>query len=639
MKKNYLFLIFLIFFYSCSNSGSSDKNNNSETEKYIKGIVKLSGNAFVDFDLKDSGQGLNNSSNRAQYITPDSTLSGYVDSSDKEDWFVFYSDKELSLSINSEQNFDALIGKDPLNLCSFDSFKFLGPGKYYIQVRAKNSSGNYFIKIKKTGKNRLSADFDFVPGEVIVKFKNDSKTILGRSTDVFDNLQLKKDYQSFSVYKIWGKKPLALSSKTDLKEETINFINQLNENPDIEYSEPNFIRKPNYIPNDYNYYNLWNLDLINAPDAWDISRGGEIVVAVLDTGIVQHEEIPASRLIKGYNFLDGDENTLDPGVAIEGIGYHGTHVAGIIGASMDNYKGGCGVSPEVFIMPVRIVDKEVTSENIANGIIFAAGLPNSSEKLPSKNADIINMSFGGEGYSKTEKNACDAAVEEGVILLSASGNEGKKIVYYPGGYSNVICVSAVDSKKEIASYSNYGSFVTLAAPGGDSLSIKGPVGPEPHDYAGMTGTSMATPHVSGVIALMKSINKNLDSEDIFNMISQGKMTDDLGEPVFDNKYGYGLIDAKKSVYALNDFTSYSSVKVLLKDSSNNIIRPLSLAKIAAGTFSYMFKVSASGSYIIEAGIDLNNDNKFNGIGEISKTIEVVYENSQVQAEIIDLSYP
>ena len=645
MKKIFILIIFIITLYSCGSGGSGDSAPVQGVQT-IKGIVRISGNAFVDFDLKNSGQSLNNTYQTSQYIVPDSTVSGYADySSDNEDWYVFSAPNSVKVTINAEPGIVASVGTDPGNLDSFSSYyELAGSPKYYIKVEARSGSGNYLISVIETGKTSLSADLDFVPGEVLVKLKNNSKTALSVVSDSLKNLELKKEYQSFRVYKIPTKKALSLSSETetDLKKETINVIKELEKNPDVEYAEPNFIRKVNYIPNDYYYDGLWNLDIINAQNAWNLARGDDVVVAVLDTGVIVHEDLNSSRLVKGYDFVDMDEDTSDPGIKIGDIDYHGTHVAGIIGASMDNNLGIAGVSPKAFIMPVRIIKTAVTSDNIADGVRFAAGLSNTSGKIPSKIADIINMSFGGEGYSDTEKNACDAAVNAGAILLSSAGNEGDEIVYYPAGYSNVISVSAVDKNKSIAPYSNYGNFITLAAPGGGGSSFDEMIaslgGPAANNYSAMKGTSMATPHVSGVIALMKSINNNLDSVDIFNMISSGKMTEDLGDSDYDNYFGYGLINAEKSVYALNDFTSYSSVKAVLKDLSGKIVNIFNPGKTSAKTFSYSFGLINPQNYKIEAGIDLNNDNKFDGIGETSKTINIYYENNNPVAQTVFLSY-
>jgi hypothetical protein len=135
---------------------------------------------------------------------------------------------------------------------------------------------------------------------------------------------------------------------------------------------------------------------------------------------------------------------------------------------------------------------------------------------------------------------------------------------------------------------------------------------------------------------MKTVKPELDSEDIFNLINQGKMTNDLGEPGFDKKYGYGIIDAEKSLYSLWDYKS--GIKVLLKNSENSILQTFYAEKTSAKTFGYTFIASSSGTYSIQAGIDLNNDNKFDGIGETSKTINIYYENNNPAVQTVFLSY-
>lgn len=631
MKKLCFILIFVIFVCSCS--GSSSSSDSVKADKKIKGIVEISGNAFVDFDLKNCGQPLNNSYDKAQFILTDSTISGFADTaSDKYDFYVFNAFNPVTISIESEPGISFSAGLDPSGLIVFSKdYSFSNSGRYYLKIEAETLSGNYFVKIEETKKQQsLSTDFDFVPGEVIVKFKNNLKSAQSADLQTFNYLELKKDCKNFKVYKISSKKILSLGLETELKKETINKINELNSNPFVDYAEPNFIRKPNYIPNDY-YNDLWNLELINNYSALDVSRGDNIITAVLDTGIVSHEEFPQPRIVQGYDFIDNDSDPEDPGIGIGGLEYHGTHVAGIIGAEMDNYTGISGVSPNAHIMPVRIVDTSVSSENIADGIEYAV----------KNNADVINMSFGGEGYSETEENAVNYAVEKGVILVSSAGNEGENITYYPAAYDNVISVGAVDKYKEAATYSNYGNFVTLTAPGGDGqfsgdliLSLSGPF---KNNYAALAGTSMSAAHVSGVIALMKSINRNLNSEDIFNLIYQGKMTIDLGNNGFDEKYGYGLIDAEKSVYCLEDYTSYTSVKVILKNSLGEIISSLIAKKENAKLFSYSFDVSDSGNYIVEAGIDLNNDNDFEDIGETKQIINVEVYDDDIEIDKVFLN--
>jgi|GEM_PF-3678679 subtilisin family serine protease len=619
-----LFLVAGLIITQGCGSGSSDRDYDEEREELkSSGIVRISGNAFADFDLKESDQHSNNSSDTPQYITTDSKTCGYTDfESDPYDWYVFYSENDFKISFESENNILISAGPDINSMEPFaDERNFQGGSRYYIKIDANQemTKGNYFFKISDSSKIIASYPDNFVPGEIIVKFKENSRTVQSLSTAAGSDLELKKKYLEFNLYKINTRKPLSVFSKEDLKQETLDTIEELKRSTNVEYAEPNFIRKPSYIPDDY-YYNQgygWNIDIIKTPSAWNIARGDNVKVAVLDTGFVAHEDLPEDRIIDGYDFIDDDDDP-NESVSDDSVSeYHGTQVAGIIAAEMDNEKGSAGIAPGASIMPLRIGVDSFTSANIAQGIYYAAGIENSSEKLPSKPADIINMSFGGAGDSELEEDAVKKAAEKGLVLTAAAGNNGDNKAFYPAAYSEVISVSAVDSNGDLAEYSNFGSYITLAAPGGgDDEMIIAPSGPpDMNSYYLLTGTSVAAPHAAGVIALMKSIRPELDSIDIFNLISSGAMT---GDKIFDNYYGYGLIDAERSVYNLGDFTSYTGVKVLIKNTQGDLLETVDPPeKIGAGKFEYRLSGVSSGDYIIEAGFDLNNDNDFNDHGELS----------------------
>ncbi|MGM0417771.1 MAG: S8 family serine peptidase [Thermodesulfobacteriota bacterium] len=634
----------LIITQSCG-SGSSDRDYDEEKEELkSSGIVRISGNAFADFDLKGSDQNSNNSPDTPQYITTNSKTCGYVDfESDPYDWYAFYSENDFKISFESENNILIFAGPAESPVESFeDGYKFeVEEGSvYYIKIDAdqERSKGNYFFEISEVSKLTASYSDSFVPGEIIVKYKENSRTVQSLSTNAGLELELKKKYSGFNLYKINTRQALSVFSKQDLKQETLDTIEELNRSSDVEYAEPNFIRKPSYNPDDYYYtddYLLWNLDMINTPGAWNIARGDNIIAAVLDTGIITHEDLPEERIVQGYDFIDMDDDPNDPGTDDLVPEYHGTHVAGVLAAEMDNAKGIAGVAPGALIMPLRIGDDSFTSANISQGIYYAAGIKNSSEKLPAKPADIINMSFGAPGFSDAEQEAVQKAAEKGLILTAAAGNNGVDEAFYPAAYSEVINVSAVDSSGDVPEYSNYGSSITLAAPGGGdekSDMIAGPSGPDKDSYYLMSGTSVSAPHVAGVIALMKSIRPELNSIDIFNLISAGEMTYDYGDSGFDNYYGYGLIDAEKSVYNLGDFTSYTGVKILIKNLQGDLLETVyPLKKVGVGKFEYRLPGVSSGDYIIEAGFDLNNDNDFDDHGELSTSGSLTVSDEQTFA--------
>ena len=269
----------------------------------------------------------------------------------------------------------------------------------------------------------------------------------------------------------------------------------------------------------------------------------------------------------GYDFIDGDSNANDPGdKSINGqrSSFHGTHVAGTVAAVEGDNIGGTGVAPGVKIMPVRVLGpKGGTSMEVISGLCFAAQLTSGDNALcsnvPSGNAaHIINLSLGGPGFSNTEQAVYQAIIDKGIIVIAAAGNEATSEVSYPAGYDNVISVSATNRKTEKASYSNFGRTIDVAAPGGDFSVDKGVLSTWGNDLSGsvrltygyLQGTSMASPHVAGVAALMKSIKSDLTHNEFRGLLIAGKLTQDIGASGKDDLFGYGLIDAQKAVLEL-----------------------------------------------------------------------------------------
>jgi serine protease len=199
-----------------------------------------------------------------------------------------------------------------------------------------------------------------------------------------------------------------------------------------------------------------------------------------------------------------------------------------------------------------------TSFDITQAVLYAARLTNSSGTLPAQRADIINLSLGGSGSSQAEQNAYNQARAAGAIIVAAAGNEGNAVSFYPASYNGVISVSAVGIRRTLASYSNFGPHVDVAAPGGDSGDVNGDgyidfiasthgddsSGTVTYTYGLQQGTSMAAPHVAGVLALMKSVKPDLDPDDVDRLLAAGRLTNELGAP--------GLIDALKAVQAARD---------------------------------------------------------------------------------------
>ena len=263
--------------------------------------------------------------------------------------------------------------------------------------------------------------------------------------------------------------------------------------------------RKSYTPNDSRLPELWGMYKIQAPSVWERAAGDPAVkVAVIDTGVdYTHEDLNDGRVIKGANFI---ENNNDP---MDDMG-HGSHVAGTIGAAADNGKGVAGVAYKTQIIAVRVLGKDGsgTVEGIANGI----------SKAVDAGAKVINMSLGGPASSQVLEDAVKAAMDKGVIVVCAAGNDGTQDNTYPAAFPNVIAVGATDQSDNRASFSNYGQFVKIAAPGVDILSSTEGV------YKNHSGTSMACPHVAGAVAVLLGKKPGMTQSEVT------KLLQDTGDP-------------------------------------------------------------------------------------------------------------
>lgn len=279
------------------------------------------------------------------------------------------------------------------------------------------------------------------------------------------------------------------------------------------------------------WYAQYGNDLVRAEPARaevDAAALGDVVVAVLDTGVAPHDEL-ATALVPGRNFTDSPGGLLD---ATDRHG-HGTHVAGTIGADAGSYVE--GVAPGVRIMPVKVLGDTGNgwSNWTADGIIWAAD----------NGADVINMSLGGSSPSTVQAQAVAYARSRGVTVVAAAGNDDTSAPSYPAADPGVIGVAAVDEQRARAPFSNYGSSVDVAAPGVGILSTYLEVEHWGHVY--MDGTSMASPHVAGVAALMEAAAPALTPDQVEQALT-GSATD-LGASGRDDLFGHGLVDAVRAV--------------------------------------------------------------------------------------------
>jgi serine protease len=345
-----------------------------------------------------------------------------------------------------------------------------------------------------------------------------------------------------------------------------------------------------FPPNDRDYVKQrWHYEAINLPGAVaalqgiDLSASPAPIVAAVDSGIVGNHPDLANQLVAGYDFVsepvnagDGGGVDVDPDdAALEpGFSFHGSHVAGTIAAQTYNGIGGAGVAPIARGMQVRVVGTIGSGRlyHIIQGVRFAAGLPTDAGIAPQRRADVINLSLGASGI------ACDDAMfrdvfnqvrARGVLVVAAAGNDSRggtlMPVSFPANCPSVFSVGATDAGNRRAPYSNVGPENFVAAPGGDTsrsstgnglpdgiystmASIDGD-GRRLPTYGYLQGTSMAAPHVAGVLALMRWVDPALTPQAIEELVRSGAIVDDLGDTGRDPAFGYGLVNARKAVDA------------------------------------------------------------------------------------------
>jgi serine protease len=344
----------------------------------------------------------------------------------------------------------------------------------------------------------------------------------------------------------------------------------------FERVEPNLVRQCLDEPNDAHYNLQWHYEQIQLPAAWDLTVGGNsVVVAVIDSGKLDHPDL-VGRTVPGYDLISdaanaGDGDGVDPDPTDEGDGeafvrstFHGTHVAGTVGAMTDNVNGVAGVTWMGAVQHVRVSGiSGATSFDIVNGILYAAGLPAFGAPANPTPARVLNLSLGGPVSSQFEQDAVTAARNAGAVIVAASGNSYNSVLSYPASYQGVVSVAAVDLVASRAPYSTFNGMVDIAAPGGDvtvdrngdgypdgvlSTRADDLVSPLSYGYGFYQGTSMASPHVAGVAALMLSVAPNATPAQIENaLFSSAK---DLGTPGRDWSFGHGLVDAFAAVQAI-----------------------------------------------------------------------------------------
>lgn len=296
-------------------------------------------------------------------------------------------------------------------------------------------------------------------------------------------------------------------------------------------------------------YDKWDLEIIESNASIDIGcYGQEIKIAVIDSGIVEHEDL-AGNIREGYNYLN---NTTD---VIDNIG-HGTFVSGLIAAEMNEY-GIVGVAPKAEIIPLKCFDTGTTT----TVSVIKKAIEDAVDKY---NVDIINMSFGLTQYSQTLENAINHAIDNGVIVVAAVGNKGTETLYYPAAFENVIGVGSIDSNCDKSDFSQFNQSVDVVAPGENVYSTTNTNG-----YGSKNGTSFSTPIVTGTIAFMMNVNANIDLEYIMTVLCATSV--DKGETGYDIFYGNGIINIKNIKEYMLEGVGYFISPIDVTDEGSSVV--------------------------------------------------------------------
>jgi thermitase len=308
-------------------------------------------------------------------------------------------------------------------------------------------------------------------------------------------------------------------------------MDALQRNKDVEYAEPDYVATAIATANDPHFTAgyQWYLSKIEAPAAWDTTVGSStVIVAVVDTGVSNSHPDIKGKVLQGYDFVNNDTDASDDNG-------HGTAVAGIVAASSNNGVGMASVSWNSAILPLKVLGADGSGNYswMANGITWAAD----------NGARIINLSLGGTSSSRTLQDAVNYAWNRNVVLVAAAGNNGNSTAFYPAACANVVAVSATDSSDKRPTWSNYGSYVDLSAPGVSVLTLQGS-----SSYAYWNGTSFSSPVAAGVVALMAAANPGLANAGVVDALL--KNSDDIGTAGFDNFYGHGRVNARRAVAAV-----------------------------------------------------------------------------------------
>ena len=455
--------------------------------------------------------------------------------------------------------------------------------KRYMLLGVSLLAGFYSVASYGLGSNVAAAYTD----QIIVKYRG-----MKASLQVLEGSAAAIQAQvavSLSHYRLAGNGAQILKLAQKLPIERVHSIaKRISGRADVIYAEPDIIMTPVRVPDDPNYNSQWHYFEttagINSPSAWDISLGSGVYVAVLDTGLTAHADL-SGQVVPGIDMIgdpfvsnDGngrDTDARDPGDwvtqadmnarptfcsqdTVRNSSWHGTHVAGTVAARSNNGIGVSGVAWEAKIVPVRVLGKcGGYLSDISDGMLWAVDAYSGNDVPRNQNpAKVLNLSLGAvSSCPQTYKDVIATVRGRGAIIVAAAGNKNANASSFtPANCPGVIAVAAIDRFGNRAPYSNHGSTIFIAAPGGNfgsgggvlSTLNSGTTTPGLDSYAYYQGTSMAAPHVSGTLALMYSANPNLSESDARGILVSTARPFAAGSSC-SGVCGSGIVDAFNSV--------------------------------------------------------------------------------------------
>ncbi len=386
---------------------------------------------------------------------------------------------------------------------------------------------------------------EYLPGELYFKVTNDYDIELSPNSDAVEIEEQIPFFASFvEVYGVTSVKRSFFFANTEKLtrvfrvrftevDQTEGFISELSSFAEVEYAEPIPTNVTTFTPNDLGANTTsgqWGLHKVDAQNAWNLADGNGITIAIVDNAFILTHPDLVNKYVPGFDAADVDSDPSAPNTSFQ----HGTHVAGIAGAETDNGIGVASIGYKASIMPIKTTATGYPHYYITHGYEGITAAANMG-------ADIINCSWGGSGSSTTNANVIANAYSLGTVIVAAAGNSGNTAVYYPASYPNVVSVASTNINDVVSTFSTYGTNIDVCAPGESILSCV------PGGYGIKSGTSMASPMVAGLCALVWSTNTSYTNNDVVNCVLSSADNIDAQNPSKVGLIGSGRINALAAV--------------------------------------------------------------------------------------------